>query len=205
MSPKPIEDNGWSTVVAFDPGGTTGWSVMCVYPDALTDPDVSILKSIIHWRHGQISGTEHSNINQILELVAMWPGAAVVCESFVIRKFIQSPEFLSPVRIRAVLEWALRRGYDGLDEFDHPVRQLFTQAPAHAMGLATDTRLKAWGLYERDGGMEHARDADRHAITFLRRAKEEPTLRWRAWPQYYAQDGSLLTDAPVREVGSESA
>lgn len=185
------EENGWTCVVAFDPGGTTGWSVMCVEPDSLVDPGVSVLKSILWWRHGQIHGPENSQADQMLELVSCWPGAAVVCESFQIRQFNQSQAFLSPVRLRAVLEWGIWKGYDAAGSDDvgivHPSRPLFTQTPEQAKSTATDDRLKQWGLYVRKGGLEHARDADRHSITFLRRAKEKAALRQSAWPQHYAE------------------
>ena len=61
-----------------------------------------------------------------------------------------------------------------------------------AKNTATDDRLKAWDLYQREGGMEHARDADRHAITFLRRASGSKQLRANSWPLMFDKHGRLL-------------
>jgi hypothetical protein len=103
-------------------------------------------------------------------------------------------EMYSPMRLNTLVKWALRRGYDGLDEFDVPPRQMFTQEPSLAMSTATDERLKDWGLYKREGGEEHARDATRHGITFLRRAKDKRNLRYRAWGGLFDRDGNVLSD-----------
>jgi hypothetical protein len=183
-----------ATVVSLDPGGTTGWCVFSVYPDCLVENDISILASITHWRSGQIVGPETQQEDSILELLAMWPGAAVCTEQFIPRQANMGDEMYSPMRLNVLVKWAMRRGFDGVDEFGNPPRQTFTQQPSLAMGTATDARLKDWGLYERSGGQEHARDAVRHGITFLRRAKEKNNLRYRAWPRLYAKDGSLLSD-----------
>jgi hypothetical protein len=183
-------DNGWVTVVAIDPGGTTGWSVMCVEADALCDPDVSILKSIAHRASGQVDlGNEDAHAGELVELLAAWPLAAVVIEDFQLRTFKMSRELLSPVRITAKVEYAL---FHGLQDCVPEGRRVFKQNPSLAKSTATDDRLKQWRLYIREGGMEHARDADRHAITFLRRAKDKPKIRHAAWPHLFDEDGSML-------------
>jgi hypothetical protein len=181
-----------ATVISLDPGGTTGWSVFSVEPDSLVDNDISILKSITHWRSGQIVGPEWQQEDSILELLAAWPGAAVCTEQFIPRQANMGDEMYSPMRLNVLVKWAMRRGFDGVDEFGNPPRQTFTQQPSMAMGTATDERLKAWGLYVREGGQEHARDATRHGITFLRRAKEKRNLRYRAWPNLFDREGMLL-------------
>lgn len=183
-------DNGWVTVVAIDPGGTTGWSVMCVEADALVDPDVSILRSIAHRATGQVDlGNEDAHAAQLVELLAAWPLAAVVIEDFTLRTFKMSRELLSPVRLTAKIEYVL---YQGLEDCEPAGRRVFKQQPSQAKSTATDERLRQWGLYIREGGMEHARDADRHAITFLRRAKDKPKIRHAAWPHLYDEVGDLL-------------
>ena len=182
-------DNGWATVVALDPGGTTGWSVMCVESDALSDPDISILKSIVHWRQGQVAiCDEDDHVAALVELLAVWPHAAVVIEDFILRKYVSGRELLSPVRITAKVAYVFNRGLEGIEP---PGRKIFRQQPSLAMSTATDARLKDWNLYVREGGEEHARDATRHAITFLRRASEKPKLRRMAWPWLYECDGNV--------------
>jgi len=166
----------YPVVVAIDPGKTTGWSVMMVHPEALKDPEVSILANIDPWIHGEIDCTdENFGIEALDELIEYWPGAAVVFESFSLRKFSSDEELLSPVRINATL---------GYLRWKCAVR-VFYQSSEMAKRTATDTRLQLWGMYESEGGLEHARDADRHGITFLRRAKTIPRLRNAAWPYIY--------------------
>ena len=166
----------YPVVVAIDPGKTTGWSVMMVHPEALTDPEVSILANIDPWIHGEIDCTdENFGIEALDELIGCWPGAAVVFESFSLRKFSSDDDLLSPVRINATL---------GYLRWRCAVR-VFYQSSEMALRTATDARLKLWGMYESEGGLVHARDADRHGITFLRRAKTIPRLRNAAWPYIY--------------------
>jgi hypothetical protein len=53
---------------------------------------------------------------------------------------------------------------------------VFFQTPSEAMSTVTDARLKDWAMYDRHSG-EHARDADRHAILFLRKFADNRRLR----------------------------
>lgn len=177
MSKRDEDISPWISVVAIDPGGTTGWAVLMVHPEALTDPDTSILGNIEHFASGQVGGDERHQVKELLELLDVWPEAAVCIEDFVLRKMLRDRALLSPVRITAVLDYAMWRAG----------RRTFKQAPSEAKGIATDDRLRSWGLYIREGGEEHARDATRHAITFLRRAKEKPRLRHLAWPNHYGE------------------
>jgi len=188
------------TVISIDPGGTTGWSRMVVHPEALVDPDVPILSNLEVW-NGQIraipvmpTGKAPKALNLALEerrciksLIAdvlyPWYGAALVIEDFLLRKKVMDRELLSPVRLTAALELAVE--YEGLNMTFH------RQSPADAKTTATDARLREWGLYRRAGGMEHARDADRHSITFLRKAKARGSVRGEAWPHLYTPSGEL--------------
>lgn len=186
--PKRVYDsgNGWATVIALDPGGTTGWSVMCVEPDCLSDPDISVLQSITHWAQGQVDGNENEQAKELVQLIASWPHAAVVCENFTLRTYKQSRELLSPVRVTAKIDFAMHHGMEGIIPSG---RRIWLQEPSMAKKTATDERLRDWGLYRREGGEEHARDATRHAITFLRRCSDRPKLRHHAWPKLYNTKG----------------
>lgn len=183
---KPLDN---PTLVTVDPGGVTGWSVTSVHPEALCVPEVRILSNVLHWSHGQITGSENEQTAQLLGIIDSWPGCYVLIEDFILRTAISSREVLSPVRITAKLEYAL--WVVG--------KTSSRQMPSEAKSVATDSRLKSWGFYQREGGLEHARDADRHALTWLRKCKEKEWLRKACWPYIYGPGGEF--GASVPEVG----
>ena len=195
---------GWATTVWVDPGGNTGWGVMSVNPtDLLTSKPVE--KIIQHWACDE-TGKKNENqmASEMLELYDMWEDAAIGIESFTIRKFLQHHEFLSPVRIRSKIEYALwlMEKWDA-EENDRPMgrgRHLFRQTPAQAKSTLTDDRQRAAGLWV--PGLDHKRDGIKHCYTFLTRAQAIPRLRGVAWPHLFKQDGSLLQRrAPTTKRG----
>ena len=178
------------TVIACDPGGITGWSVMSVHPEALCDPDVLILDNIKHWAHGEIvcngpggkysPEMESAGSAEFLETVDAWPGALVVIEDYVVRTPRMDKETVTPIRLIGALDFGLwlRR------------RTSAKQMPSEK-AVASDERMRQWGLYERAGGMGHARDADRHAIVMLRKLKARRQLRPQYFSHIYAKGGDL--------------
>lgn len=177
-------------IVALDPGGTTGWSILKVHPVALLDPEFAILSNIEFNVSGQFTGSENGQAKSCLDLIAEWPGAAVVVESFILRKFSSDEDLLSPVRLTAKLEY-------GLWLLD---RTCFKQQPSEAKSTATDDRLKAWGLYRSEGGEQHARDAVRHNITWFRKCKQKAALRAYSWPHLYGEGAEFGPDLPDESV-----
>lgn len=171
-------------VLAIDPGGTTGWSVLMVHRDALVDPEVPVLNNILHWGHGQISGDENEQASELLGIVDAWPGCCVLIEDFILRVSSGDRDVLSPVRITAKVEFGLYLVGS----------QAFRQMPSEAKSIATDERLRNWGLYQREGGLGHARDADRHGISWLRKSKQHEWMRRACWPYLYGQ--SSAEDVP---------
>lgn len=179
MAPhEKFELTGWANVCAVDAGGGVGWSVFCVHPEALIDDGVPILGNIQYWSAGVLAGPEYRVTVGAVNFCAQWPDGAVVGESFDVRKKIRSAEYLSPVRINAVLDYENRRRWG---------REMFMQSASDAKKTCPDERLKAWNLYT--VGPDHARDATRHAVLFLRRAKANKLLRERAWPKLFANGG----------------
>lgn len=204
--PKLSELCTSAVTIWFDPGVTTGWSVMSVHPEALVNDDYKILSNIDHWAHGQIDcghrrglpdvrdifdgegrleysdlavnlAGECEGVAEMLRIVDDWPGASVGLEDFIMRSQNKSRDTVSPIRITAGFDYGMYdRGF-----------QTFRQQPSEAKGLCTDERMKAWGFYERAGGMNHARDADRHSITWLRKMKTKKLLREAAWPHLYGK------------------
>lgn len=217
--PKPDPSAKWgsypsiATVIAFDPGGTTGWSLITVHPSALVDDDIKVLDNIEQHQHGQvdcgarkgnwgISGYEGISTTgeaagcaDLIALCRAWPGAAVLIEDFKLRQFRKDQDLLSPVRVTAAISqslWNSNRGF-------------FTQSPGDAKHACTDARLKAWGLYQREGGLEHARDADRHAVFFLKRCKAKPELRAAAWPHLFAPGQPYACTTTCETTKSQTA
>lgn len=180
------------TVVSVDPGGTTGWSVISVHPDALVDPDVAILDNIVHWTHGQFSGDENAQASEVLGLIDSFPGCCVVIEDFILRTSNGGREVLSPVRITARIEFGLYVGGGLVPSF--------RQMPSEAKSVATDARLRDWGFYERKGGLEHARDADRHGLVWLRKCKQHQWMPAQCWP-YLFSGGDVPTEQDDEELG----
>lgn len=192
--------NDAPVVVAFDPGGITGWSVIKVHPEALCTA-APILGNIEHWAHGQIISpandtAEQACVDDMVALVAQWPGCAVLIEDFILRMLTTGRDLLSPVRLTAMLCYALNK--------ELGIEVTHRQQPSEAKTVATDERLKNWGLYERDGGLEHARDADRHAILWLRKAKDPvrgAARRALWWPKLYGVGGPYYAAPQAAKPG----
>lgn len=206
------------TVIAFDPGETTGWTIMSVGRDALMDPKgIQNASNLLYCDYGQIdcvsttvdnwgraaqqtanwnSHGENNGIRKMIGLVKSFPNAAVVCEDFIpdMKKMDQARHTLSPVRLMAGFSYAL-------EEFNYQIEKFFQtpffiQNRSLAKTTMTDDRLKNLGLYDSNGGMKHARDATRHAFYFLRDMSITQSgsafRRYTAWPHLFndpANDG----------------
>jgi len=162
---KPDDAEAWSglddpdvyQVLSLDPGGTTGWAVFSVHPDAMTARlEFRVLDNIDWWTAGEFTGSQDKQCDEIMELVNSWPGARLVTEGFTLR---QAQAELSPVQINAIIRWAARPRY------------WVEQNASLAMGTVTDDRQKEWGFWL--PGKPHARDAVKHNITFLKRKKQQ--------------------------------
>ena len=189
--------SGWATTVWVDPGGTTGWGVLSVDPTVLVR-SYPIEKGIEHWVCGDTHHNEDQMASEMLELYDLWDDAAIGIEKFVIRKFLQHHEFLSPVRIRAKIEyglWLMEKWAAAEDEREmgRP-RTLWSQDPSLAKRTLTDDRQREVGLWE--PGKDHKRDAMKHCYTFLQRCQEKPKMRAYAFPHLFKNDGSLLKRLP---------
>lgn len=116
-------------------------------------------------------------IRQIAGLLENYSKATIVIEDFTLRTAVRSRDVTSPDRIRfAITTNEILHGSSG--------RTPFLQMPSYAKTTATDERLKRAGLYF--AGMPHACDAARHALTFLRDARQHEELRAHAWPHKFA-------------------
>ena len=172
-------------IVGIDPGGTTGWCI-------LTIPTKSIFGNesgaILNWETGEWFGDENKQTDAICEFARTRQSLAYkVGPALVVEKWDHDPSFnntdeepYSPLRIGAKLGYAQHLGKIG-------DATLSWQGRTQAKSTATDARLREWGLYTR--GSDHERDATRHAITALRRAKTDPRWATRLWPYAAAYYG----------------
>ncbi|QAU07304.1 RuvC-like resolvase [Gordonia phage NosilaM] len=187
------------SIIAFDPGGTTGWSIMRLDPAKLLDKTVRPNDVVTHWYHGEIdcgaqsgsAGTSaiaqggdlgHSETGEaagvflcerLIQVAAGVPRTVVVVEDFILRTQSKGRDALSPVRITGGLDQLLWEGKN----VPYPLTK---QQPSEAKSSVTDERLKLWGFYE--SGSRHARDADRHALLFLRKVRASRAKMFTAWP-----------------------
>lgn len=189
------------TVVALDPGGTTGWSVMMIDLADLVNPKAPLHTVLRRWWHGQVDcGAQSGNAgdsatandydlgisetgeaagvavleNIVGEAISLARGpVAVVIEDFIPREQNMSRDFLSPVRVTSRLEQLL---------WESRTTTLHRQQPSFAKTTATDARIKDWGMWRDGHAARHARDADRHALTFLRTLRQKQSRIRSAFP-----------------------
>lgn len=171
--------SGDPTVVAFDPGGTTGWAVVSVHPVAVRDPAYSILDNLTHVTFGQFCGTELAMADAMIDLCEQWPGAVRLTEQFILMTHTNSDALLSPVRLNAALRYGLHLKAKGTD------RRVWNQTASMAKTTMTDERLAYCALIEPTRGKPHARDALRHALTFWKRVRTSYALGREAFPALF--------------------
>jgi hypothetical protein len=169
---------GDPTVVAFDPGGVTGWAVFSVHPESLLDPTLKVMHNITHFACGQFIGSEFAQVDEMLQLSADWPGGSFVVEDFILQKFDSSRELLSPVRLTAAYRYNMSR-QQGVIVKVQPRSLAFT--------TFDDARLRAMGFWEQTTGQVHARDSIKHGLTWLKRLKTNVRLRLEVFPQLTAE------------------
>jgi hypothetical protein len=167
-------------VLGIDPGGTTGWYNITVPRYCMFGDEPS---QIVEHDYGEFTGPEPRQSIEIARLAReiqsldFRTGPAIMCEAWDQDPRFHStdPETLSPVRIGAQLE--LLKEQKQLGD-----ATLHFQSRSIAFSTATDERLHSWGLWIK--GSEHVRAALRHAITALRRARENPDFANELWPYH---------------------
>lgn len=197
--------NDLAIVIAFDPGGTTGYCVLGVHPNDLMTT-APLHNALLHIDYGEIDcGTRHGQtgvgmtrghdgmnmpgeydgIVRMINIVEQYDPCVIVFEDFVldVRKANMGRELLTPVRIIAGFSTLLQYSFG-----DKALRSVFIQNRSLAKTTCTDDRLKNWDLYDRNSG-PHARDALRHAYYFLRDRRGDNLdagfKRHIAWPDLF--------------------
>jgi hypothetical protein len=168
------------SVMGLDPGVTTGLSILTVTAKSLIDDEPG---QIVSKNHIEIRGSLSTQVMAIADWASGLSSSAgfspvIVYEEFDLdpRKYhSRNPELLAPVRLIGAIQYA--------NECNHFGSIILTsQSRSLAKEDATNERLKEWGLYT--AGSDHIRDATRQAITFIRRVKNNATLRFATWKNY---------------------
>jgi len=151
---------GEFTIMAVDPGGTTGlaWSPSTILKN--WDPNII--------QNKEITGTDIEQVTEILVQMLEVRTRILIVEAFtpypgrvLSRGRNQSkdaPGPMAPVKIDAMLRFALEyKWWDG---------QYVSQTASAAKTTVTDSRLKSAKLWI--PGKDHARDAIRHLVYYIR-------------------------------------
>jgi hypothetical protein len=151
------------SLVTYDPGGTTGWSVWAIRMEAMLDDRAKILKNILAWSCGEIWGDELDQVSEMLDLAERWEKAQLLHEDFILKRFSEARELLSPVRLTFGFKVGLRERGD--------TRRIIEQSSSLALTTFTDERLKELGFYAQTKS-DHERSAISHGLTWIRRKKK---------------------------------
>jgi hypothetical protein len=171
-------------VIGIDPGVTTGWA-------RITVPRLSLFgdlpSQIIKWETGQLRGRisdqvyEMCSIARMTQSLAYKIGPVLVVEDFDFGRPLKDPEVYTPVYFAQQLRFCYERTALLNDA------RIVMQSRATAKSTMTDDRLQAIGVWNTRGQTDHERDALRHALTALRRAKNSFKVRIGMWGEYAAQ------------------
>lgn len=145
-------------ILSFDPGGTTGYAFIAYSEDA----DAIMLASgqIPDGHKGFIKWWRSGGMEFAI-------GSTIVCESFTLRGGVPGVN-LEPCYVMGSLE-ALHRGFP-----------IVYQKPTFKAYCDNDA-LKRLGMYL--VGQEHARDAVRHAVAYLRLVELHKPTYTLGWPE----------------------
>jgi hypothetical protein len=175
MPPREIH------VIGIDPGVTTGWARLTVPRMAIYGDEPS---KIISWETGTWRGRISDQVWTACEFARQTQsmtykiGPALVVEDFDFGRPLADPEVYTPVYFAQQLMFCKQKTALLNDA------QVFMQRRATAKATMTDERLQAIGVWESRGQQDHERDALRHALTALRRAKKSLKVRLAMWGEY---------------------
>lgn len=164
----------FSSITAVDPGGSTGICTVWYSAHNLADPKVPMQKCLMAWQAACLNGGENEQTLEVLRWFANrsfgQDRADMVIEDFILRSAIKGRELLSPVRIGHKLDYQLWRGLK-LASGERCKFEPYWQSPGDAKSVMTDERLKLMAMYT--PGPDHARDATRHALMWLRKHRAD--------------------------------
>ena len=147
-------------ILAFDPGGTTGWSTWELPAD----------RPLVNIDHGQWEGGLDGFVLNAQRVLRTFDPNVIVSESFVLDGRARIVD-ITPARIETAIDMIFGKWGAGLSV----VWQRNVQK-----AQATDDFLKRNGLWF--VGQEHARDSARHAIAYAKGRRHLATIE-HYWPR----------------------
>jgi hypothetical protein len=146
------------TIIAFDPGGTTGWATW-------QQDNVSIWNEP-RWSRGQLGPEEHhEELDQLLGLQHTMD-YTVVTESFEFRNRARSGLVLVPLEYIGVMKrWVQANERHGRVRY-------VEQTASMGKGFVTDEVIKKLDLWY--PGYKHAMDATRHLLYYVVNSSDLP-------------------------------
>jgi hypothetical protein len=133
------------TLLALDPGGTTGWC------------QGTLMGKLLYLRVGQTKFSLLDVYDAIHKTARMSDNVDLIYETFEYRNLSRAGLDLTPVKIIGVIELYL--------EMSPFVIKGCGQNAAKGKGYYTDTKLKEYGVYAKS--FQHGRDATRHLMHYL--------------------------------------
>lgn len=160
----------YDAVTTIDPGGVTGICTVWYWREGLLSPSIPVQKCMMAWEASCLYGEENEQTLAALRWISerSLVGMDVAIEDFILQSAIKGRELLSPVRIGHKLDYQLWRGIRCADETKRTFKPTW-QSANDAKNVVNDARLKQYAMYT--PGPDHARDATRHAILWLRRRR----------------------------------
>lgn len=160
----------FDAITAIDPGGSTGICTIWYWKGGLLSPSVPLQKCMMAWQADCLYGTENEQTLAALRWISerATAGMDVTIEDFILQSAIKGRELLSPVRIGHKLDYQLWRGIRTAAGDKRTFIPTW-QSANDAKNVVNDNRLKQYAMYT--PGPDHARDATRHAILWLRRER----------------------------------
>lgn len=159
--------SGSGSILAVDPGKTTGLAWCPVGWDGKTDADAAVGSEEVDCA----GGTEYdpdpecSGVLRMLMRMRRVNAVVVVVEEsdhFLLRAGGNlKPQSLVPIRLEAMLRFGLAQKWSSV--------KLERQTPSQAKSTITNDRLRRLGLWR--SGSAHERDAIRHLVTYIRRQR----------------------------------
>lgn len=180
-------------IVAFDPGGTTGYAHLVLDFRAFSRPGNKALRYLKHWECGEYTGTENEQVGQASRLI--WKArfgdmpfnsptdvlssglsrSDFLSEDFELTQQVGGNNLLSPVRINAKLDWVCAQWGLKLNLQKRGSRLTQTAERLNAFGFMSPFRNN--GTWSPAGRGKDAFAAMQHAVTWLRRVKTESRSR----------------------------